>query len=188
MTGSTLRELALLSVRDPAEAARQILAQRLSRDILWIAFFLAVVLNALVQQGFSVLYPLIDAQVQPVFQPVWRMLAMSGGLLFMNIVAFSFIGRLIGGKGRFEGVMALMVWLQLLQAAIHAGVFAAVLLLPFLLTPLLVGVWVVSLYITLHFINQAHQFNSLGKSFLVIVLFGLAVVPFVLALNPFGLQ
>ena len=47
LSGTYLRDLALLTLRSPAQAGQQILALKLEREILWTGFALAVVLNTL---------------------------------------------------------------------------------------------------------------------------------------------
>ena len=80
--------------------------------------------------------------------------------------------------------MVLIVWVQYLQIAALLGVLILSLTIPFLMAVLLLATAILSLYITLHFLNEAHQFGSLWKSFGVVLLSALVAVPFVLMLAP----
>ncbi|WP_424833630.1 Yip1 family protein [Ruegeria sp.] len=186
MTSTELRNLAVLTITSPAEAARQVLANCPPRDVLWLAFALAVVLNTLVQAASALLFPVVDPELQVLYDPVWQVLFTTAGALLLSIGAFFLIGRLFGGEGSFDGIMALLIWLQYLQVAAQALIFFIVMILPGLFRPLILAMSLFSLYITLHFLNQAHRFGSLGKSFLVILISGVAAIPFVLLLTPGG--
>ena len=80
--------------------------------------------------------------------------------------------------------MVLTVWLQFLQIVALVMTLVLSLTMPFLMMMMLFATAILSLYITLHFLNEAHQFGSLWKSFAVILLSALIAVPFVLYLTP----
>ncbi|WP_299889850.1 Yip1 family protein [uncultured Ruegeria sp.] len=183
--------LAVLTLRKPAEAARQLLALKPGREVLWLAFFLAVVLNCLVQLGIDlfVSVPDIDAPDSETLtetESIPLVLLKSAGAMMLSIVAFLFVGRLLGGTATFDDMMVLTIWLQFLQIAALLITLVLSITFPFLMLLLLMATAVLSLYITLHFLNEAHQFGSLGKSFAVILLSALVAVPFVLMLTPSG--
>ena len=185
MTPTNARSLAVLTVAKPAEAAQFVLTNCPRRDVLWLAFSLAVVLNTLVQSAANLFYQTIDPELFAP-DPVWQVLVISAAALMLSICAFFLVGRLFGGAGTFDGIMALVIWLQYLQIAAQVAIFVLVLVMPPMLRPMILAMSLFSLYITLHFLNQAHQFGSLGKSFLVILASGLAAIPFVLLLTPNG--
>ena len=58
-------QLAVLSIRDPAQAAVALLAMRPGRDVLWPALLLAAALNTLVFSLSDILLP-----APPVFPPI----------------------------------------------------------------------------------------------------------------------
>ncbi|WP_299983279.1 Yip1 family protein [uncultured Ruegeria sp.] len=184
MNSAALLNMVVLTLTNPAEAARRLLAMRFGPDVLWLAFFLAVILNALVQSLSGFVLPLINPEVQQLAEPVSRTLFVSVAAILISVVIFLLVGRVLGGSGSFNDFMTLVVWLQILQIAGQAIVLVSVSVLPFLFLPASLAMLVLSLYITLHFINEAHEFKSLGKSFLVILLSGLVAIPFVLWLSP----
>ena len=53
----SLKDLVLLTLQNPAEAARQLMALQLDRGTLWTAVFLVAVLNTLLAGLNSVLMP-----------------------------------------------------------------------------------------------------------------------------------
>ncbi len=184
MKGLSLSELAVLTLTNPAEAARNLLALRPGREVLWLGFFLAVVLNGLVQLGIDHFVPVPEGEPVLPPEPVLMNLVRSAGAMLLSIAAFLFIGRLMGGVASFDDVMILTVWLQYLQIAALLVTLVVSLVLPFLMVMFLLATAIISLYVTLHFLNEAHKFGSILKSFGVVVLSALVAVPFVLVLSP----
>ncbi len=186
MSSAMLLNMVILTLSNPAEAARRLLAMRLGGDVLWLAFFLAVILNALVQSASSLVLPLVSPDIQQLAVPMSRTLFVSVSAILISVVTFLLVGRVLGGTGSFYEVMTLIVWLQILQIAGQAIILAVVTVLPFLFLPTSLAMLALSLYITLHFLNEAHRFASLGKSFVVILISGVVAIPFVLWLSPGG--
>ncbi|MGV6802881.1 MAG: Yip1 family protein [Ruegeria sp.] len=186
MNSAYLGKMAVLTLSNPAEAARRLLTITPSRDVLWIALALVVVLNALAQSASTLVFPAFDPTLEMTFEPVVQSVATSAGALLLGIFAFLFVGRLLGGTGTLDGIMFLMVWLQFLQILGQVVVFFVVLVVPTFFLMLVLGMSLYSLYISLHFVNQAHKLNSLGKSFVVILVSGLLAIPFVLLVTPSG--
>lgn len=186
MSSAALMNLVVLTLSNPAEAARRLLAMQLRGDVLWLAFFLAVILNALVQSASAFVLPLASSDVQQLAEPMSRTLFVSVSAILISVVTFLFVGRLLGGEATFFDVMTLVIWLQILQIAGQAIVLLAVSVAPFLFLPASLVMLGLSLYITLHFLNESHRFGSLGKSFLVMLISGVLAIPFVLWLTPGG--
>ena len=184
MNGVSIGDLAVLTLRNPGEAARRLLGLNLGREVLWLAFFLAVVLNGLVQIGIEQLVPVPPGESVPPSDPVFLNLIRSAGAILLTVIAFLLAGRLLGGTATFDGILILTIWLQFLQIAALLITLIVSIALPFLMLMFLLATFVLSLYVTLHFLNEAHKFGSLWKSFGVILLAGLVAVPFVLALTP----
>ena len=179
-----LGQLAVLTIRKPAEAAKQLLVLKPGREVLWLTFFLAVVLNCLIQLGIDLSVPVGDGGTGPVIDSVPLVLIRSAGAMMLSILAFLFVGRLLGGKATFDDMMILTIWLQYLQIAALMGTLILSLTVPVFMALLLFATAILSLYITLHFLNEAHQFGSLWKSFAVVLLSALVAVPFVLMFAP----
>ena len=183
MNAAGLIQLAIMTITHPGQAARQLLQVRPGKEALWLAFCLAVVLNVLVQTGVQALIPAPPGTVvEP--QSVAADLAWSAGAMMFSTVVFLLVGRFLGGVASFEDLLLLTVWLQFLQVAAMFVALLISLVLPFLMAMFLLATAIISLYVTLHFLNEAHKFGSLLKSFGVIILTALVAVPLVIALTP----
>ncbi|NOD33467.1 MULTISPECIES: Yip1 family protein [unclassified Ruegeria] len=187
MTIPPLGPLAVLTLRRPAEAARQILALDLGREAVWLAFALAVVISSLVQLALRLTaQTLPNDQPSQAFDSISIILLTSAGGLLLSVLAFLLVGRVLGGRATLSGLLSLMIWLSLLQSVASLAMALSTVALP--AVSLLLGLatlgW--SLYITLHFLNEAHQFGSLGKAFAVILLAAIVALPIVLMFTPTG--
>ena len=155
--------LALLTVRDPAEAARQVMAMDLPRQVLWLALIVVSLLNTIllftpaVVAGLPVLLPGMLANPVPYFVMV------SVGLVVM-IHVLHWIGLKMGGTGTLGDVAAVLIWMQALRVAVQAVSLVLQFVFPLFTIFLAVAVGVYSLYILLHFIDQAHRLGSLARS------------------------
>ncbi|MCU9837439.1 YIP1 family protein [Ruegeria sp. WL0004] len=175
MTPSEIRRLALLSITNPAQAARDVMALNLGRETLWLGLALAVVLNAL-------LHGLSNLAFGPMSMPLPGMpvsvvgygALMAGGLV-LTILAVHRVGRWLGGQGSFGDVMALIVWMQLLLVVVQAVTLVLALTIPILSALLALAANLVALYVFLHFIDQAHRLGSLMHAAGVLVLSILAI-------------
>lgn len=162
-------QMAVLTVRDPAQAAAVLLAMRPGRDVLWLALVLAAVLNTLVFSLSDILLP-----TPPVFPPVLHQPLAYFAMITLGLAGFiqflTWIGRLLGGRGGFADLMVLLVWLQYLRLGVQAAALVLVLTLPVLSLVLVAGATIVGLYILLHFVSQAHGLNSLGRAAMTLIL------------------
>ncbi len=175
MNSTNLKNLAVLTLTDPAEAARQLMAMNLGREVLWVAFALAIVLNTLLQTASNVVFPVIDSEFQGIANSLVLYVAIVGGGLFLSILAFYHVGRRMGGTGSFNDIMVLMVWLQFLRVAVQAAGLIFLMTIPVLSALLAFAAFVVGLYITVHFLDQAHRLGSLPRAVGVLFLSVLAI-------------
>lgn len=163
MTFPFLRDLTLLTLRDPASGARRVLDLDLGRETLWTALFLSVVLNTMMLSAQNVLSP-PGPEMPLLFTSAGLYFAVVAGGQILFIYALYLAGGWLKGQGCLRDVMALMVWFQFLQVMVQA----AVLVLLFLAAPLAMllnmAAMIYGLYILLHFIDQAHRLNSLARS------------------------
>lgn len=186
MNIASLRNLAVLTIRDPAEAARQLVTLRPGREALWLAFALAVVLNCLVQMGIDLSIPVPEGETPAGPETIPLVLVRSAGAMMFSVLAFLVVGRALGGTGSFENLMVLTIWLQFLQIAVLVLTLLVSLTFPFLMLMMLMATAILSFYITLHFLNEVHRFGSLWKAFAVILLSALIAIPFVFMFAPAG--
>lgn len=158
-----LKDLAIVSVQDPASAARQLISLGLDRSVLWLALFLMAVLNTLLHGVTNQLVP--GPTPLPVLfdVPAVYFFFVSGGLVLIVVTIF-WAGRAFGGQGRMEDVMVVIVWLQFLRVCVQAVALVLLLTIPFLSMILVLAAAVVGLWILVHFVDQAHRFNSVAKA------------------------
>ena len=186
MNAAYLGKLAGLTLRDPAEAARHLMARNPGRDVLWMVFFLTIILATMVQLTSDTLVPVDDPAMQTLVLSAPQYLATAAAALMLSIATFFYVGRFLGGDASFDDIMILVIWLQLLQVAAQLLSLLIMIIAPDLAFPLVLATILLSLYITAHFLDQAHRFGSLGRSVLVMFLSGVVAVPFVLALSLIG--
>ncbi len=160
--------LAVLSIKDPATAARQLLNMQVPSNILWIVLFLVTICNTILFTFSDLLAP-APGPLSDLFGTPFMMLGLVAGGLILTVYSIYLCGRLMGGAGTFDGVLVLIVWLQVLRLAVQAAVLILMMTFPFLSALLVIVSFFVWLYLLVHFVNQAHQFGSLGRSAGVLV-------------------
>ncbi|WP_027258908.1 YIP1 family protein [Leisingera aquimarina] len=172
---NTLAAFALLTVKSPRDAAQQILAQDWPREALWTGFLLSVVLNTCVYTLQQVLFPLPPEVLIPRFAP-GAYFAVILVLQISFIAMLSTTGRWLGGQGNLAALLALVTWLQLLQAGLNAAIVAMLLVLPALAALLNIAANIMVFFILLHFVNTAHRFGSVWRSLGVVLMASMILV------------
>lgn len=170
-----LRDMFLLSVRQPAEAARAIFALNLTREALWTGLALAVVMNTLLYALSLMVFP-PPPGVQFVLSPMTMLVMLAAGLV---VIVFGLFwgGRAMGGKdSRFGDVLASITWLQFMHLVVQFATIVLMAVSPDLASlgafaAELYGIWILA-----HFLNEAFRFGALSKAFflLVVTVLGLA--------------
>lgn len=156
-------DMIVMSVRDPAELARRLIAMQLPREVLWTGLALAAVANTLLFSLSGMLMP-GPAGVMPLFGSPFTYLVMVSGALILTVLMIYWAGRILGGTGRLEDVLVTVLWLQVLRVLVQAATLLLSLAIPLLAMLLVLGASLLGIYITLHFIDQAHRLNSLPKA------------------------
>jgi hypothetical protein len=164
------------SVAEPQETADRLLALRPATAVVIQAAVLVSVLDALIlgllgggastmptPAGEMTLSPFAHAAV------LLASLALSAGALQVG-------GRMLGGKGRFEEALLLVVWLEVVSIAVQAITLVAALILPPLAGLLgLLGVAIL-LWCLVHFNRALHGFAGLGRTIAALLLGAVVVV------------
>ena len=167
-------DLARETVFDPPGAAERVLTFEIGRNALWMALLLATVLNALL---FSLSHDLFPTAVplQGLFDnPLLYAMAQGGGLV-ITVFVLTWVGNMMGGQGGLGDVLVCLVWLQFMRVLAQALVIVVGVAVPMLGGLISLAILGMSVWILLHFINAAHRFDSLFKSFFVLFLAGLGV-------------
>lgn len=163
------RDLAVLSIKDPATAARQLLELQIPRNILWMLLILVTVCNTILFTFSELLAP-VPGPLSDLIRTPFMMLGMVAGGLILTVYSISLCGRLMGGAGSFDRVMVLIVWLQVLRLVVQTAALFLMITIPLLSALLVIVAAFVWLYLLVHFVNEAHQFGSLGRSAGVLIM------------------
>ncbi|MCM2562220.1 YIP1 family protein [Lutimaribacter sp. EGI FJ00015] len=193
MTTRSLKDLAVQTLTAPREAAEYLLGLNIARNTLWMALVLATVLNALLFSLSNYLFP-TPMPMQGLFDnPLLYALAQGGGLA-ITVFVLTWVGNMMGGKGQLGDVLIALVWLQFMRVLAQALVIVLGVAIPMLGGLVSLAVLGLSVWILLNFINVAHQFDSLGKSFLVLFLaamgvsFGISIILMLIGVSAEGVN
>jgi len=180
---SYLLPMAVETVKDPRAVANRLMALNLPRDALWQSLALVVVVSILLAEiGAIFMGGLPDAAEGSVFISPLRMGLIQLSLLVMMVFAIFWIGHAVGGGGRFQDGLAMVVWLQFCMVCLQVVQTVALLVIPALAWVIGVFGLVMFLWLLTHFIAVVHGFQSLAKTFVMIVVssfgfaFGLSII------------
>lgn len=175
MSVANVRELVIMTIKEPAEAARFLLSLAIPREALWIGFALVAVLNGILFDLSNRLVPTPSPFPEVFLVPVVYTLLVALGLL-LTIASLYWAGRLLGGSGSFEDVMVTILWLQGIRLVLMVLVLILVVVFPLVSALVVFGASLYGLYILLHFVDQAHGLQSLGRSAGVLIASMVAIV------------
>lgn len=163
--------MALQTVPEPRKVARDLFALGLSREFLWTALLLVVVLSTgLVIIGSLLPVPGPDSTGQPLISPI--VLGMLNGVFtFALAAALYFIGRLMGGTGSLENSIMTVVWAQFILLGLQALTVVLIVIAPVLAALLTFASVFISFWVLSHFTAENHGFRSAGLVFAVLLIF-----------------
>jgi hypothetical protein len=171
----TLPQLAVLTVRNPKEAATYILGQNLPREALWMALVLVAILNTILSSLSDMLVPVPPPLDAIIANPFVFFVIVAGGLL-LTVYAIYWAGRMMGGQGGIEDLLALIVWLQVLRSVAQAAVMVTLVVAPYLASFLVLIVGAATIWIFVNFVNAGLHFNSLIRALVVVIIGGIALM------------
>ncbi|MCY4150754.1 MAG: Yip1 family protein [Aestuariivita sp.] len=163
-----LTDLAVTSVKEPAAAARRLLSMDLEQSTLWTALLLMAVLNTLIQQVSNLFIDIPTPLLRLFDVAIIYFLFVAGGLILIVFAVF-WTGRIFGGRGSLEDIMVVIVWLQFLRVLVQASALILLLTIPFVSFLFVIGATMIGCWIFVHFVNEAHEFDNLGKSAVVLI-------------------
>ncbi len=175
MNTPDLRELTIVTIRDPGAAARVLLAWPLTRETLWTLLVLIAVLNAVLFSLSNLLVPGPSPLPGVLNHPLIYCAVVAGGLA-LSVYALLWAGRFLGGSGSLAGVMQVVLWLQVLRLLVQAVTLILVLTIPLLSVLLFFAASIYGIYILLHFIRQAHGLPSMGRAAAVVIVAMVAIL------------
>jgi len=175
MTVGYWRQMVIMSITKPAEAARALMAMQIPSQALWTGLALVAVLNTALFTLSNLLMP-GPSPLPAIFNSPILYLAIVMGGLTLTIYGLFFVGRLFGGKGSVADIMVLIVWMQALRVLAQAATLVLVMTVPFLAMIVVFAAALVGVYMLVHFVDQAHRFGSVGRAALVLIASVLAIV------------
>jgi Yip1 domain len=169
--GERILSLAQLTLQDPRQAARQLLAEGVPLPARTGGLLLVAVVSALMaslQLGTSpqALDPLTAFMLASPFRAAvvqWLFLALSVLLIYR-------VGRAFGGRGSLPDALLIVVWLQLLTLVLQVLQLVATVVAPPLAGIIGLGGFALFLWLMTAFIAELHGFSSRGLVFLGMVL------------------
>ena len=175
------------TIRAPQEAAQAVLALNLPRNVLWLGLALVITLSTLLASAVLLMVPMPEAGAG-VPMPVVMGIVQAVFLVLVSL-GIAVIGARFGGKGDFDGALALMVWLQAVFLVVQAFQIAAIAIGLSVLADI-VSLASIPLFFWLmaQFVTVLHGFSSVWKTFWAIIMFFIAFA-FLLSLvvTSFGL-
>lgn len=161
--------LAVLTLRDPKQAAALIMGMDLPRDVLWTAVALVAVLNTILSSVSNMIFPVPAPLAGLVTNPLVFFVIVLGGLL-LTVYSIFWVGRMLGGQGEVGDLLALIVWLQVLRTVAQVAVLVALVAAPVLASFLVLIAGVATIWIFVNFVNVGLQLNSAMLAVVVVIL------------------
>jgi hypothetical protein len=161
-----LISLAQLTLQDPRQATRALLAEDVPLPARTAGLLLVAVLSALLASlqarlGGQVLDPVSALILASPFRAAvvqWLFLGLSVILIYR-------VGRAFGGKGQLADALLIVVWLQLLMLALQGLQLAVSLVSPSLAGIIGLAGFALFLWLMTAFIAELHGFASRGAVF-----------------------
>ena len=175
------------TIRAPQEAAQAVLTLNLPRNVLWLGLALVITLSTLLASAVLLMVPMPEAGAG-VPMPVVMGIVQAVFLVLVSL-GIAVIGARFGGKGDFDGALALMVWLQAVFLVVQAFQIAAIAIgLSVLADIVSLASLPLFFWLMAQFVTVLHGFSSVWKTFWAIIMFLIAFA-FLLSLvvTSFGL-
>ncbi|WP_424939898.1 YIP1 family protein [Aliiroseovarius sp. S253] len=182
--------MALQTVPEPRKVARDLFNLGLSRETLWTALLLMVVLATVMGVVADLIFP-IDAQLMgPILSSPILLGVVEGAFMFGLSVAIYAIGRMMGGQGSLENAIMTVVWMEFLFLGLQVLTVVLTLIAPAMAALLLFASVFLFFWVLTHFTAENHGFQSTGLVFtsilifLVLAVFALSFILVLLGVEP----
>lgn len=158
------------SIATPYEAAQALLALRPSTMRIVEAAILVSVVDALIVGvlaggAFTIPLPEGDMTLGPLAHA-----ALLAASFLLSAGALQVGGQILGGKGRFEQSLLVVVWLEVIAVAIQFLQLISALIVPPLAPILGIAGLLVLFWCLIHFTRALHGFTGYGRPILAVVL------------------
>jgi hypothetical protein len=167
----SLSVLVALTLRDPANAARLVIAAGYRRDILWTFLLLVSIANAALVWLSNALNGPTPEQLaqmpiqipQIIFSPLFAFVFLAGALV-ITVHVLHWIGAAIGGEGSLDDMLSVLVWLQAMRVLAQVVLLALLLVAPTIAGLFGLAVALFSLWILVHCVNEGAGLGSVFKT------------------------
>jgi len=183
MTRDDFKTLAVQTLRQPEEAARWLIALNLPMPVRWMALVLAVALSGILAFAATAILGAPQDDAAPVMAITGQPLVLAATQLVAIVLGAGLmagVGRMFGGRGRFEDALILTVWIEVMLLMVQLAQIVLSLALPALAGMLGILAVALFLWLTVQFTKALHGFTSGPK--VLLVMFGtLLVMGFILS-------
>jgi len=150
-----LKTLVRLSVTEPEKGAAAILALNPPLPARWMLMGFAVTLGVVL----AYLLPVLSGRGGDLPMP-FVAAGVQGGMNIAAVVLATTVGRMFGGRGRFEDALLLVGWLQLLMSGVQLIQLVAMLVIPPLAGLIMVAAVALFFWLLSGFVSTLHGFKS----------------------------
>lgn len=172
---TTLPELFVLTLRDPHAAADIVLGWNLSKEAMWTAIALVSVIVTILSTVSNIILP-VPAPLNAIVGNPFMYFVIAAGGFVATVHAIYWTGRMLGGRGRLEDLMILLLWLQAMRAVAQVVVLVTLLIAPILASFLVLIIAVATIWVFINFISIGVHLNSMVRAVVVLVVAALALV------------
>ena len=172
MSFDDFKALVGLSFRDPQAAARLLIGQGWPVQARWMALLAAASISTLLFQLADRMFgaPAEDGvQVVVLSQQPMAMAVMQMGAIVMAAGLMASVGRMFGGRGRFEDALLLTVWIEVLLLLVQVVQIILSLVLPAMAGLLGIAAVALFLWLTVQFTKALHGFHNSFKVMLGLI-------------------
>lgn len=150
-----LLTLVRLTVADPVEGGRAVLALNPPVLLRWMLLAAAILVSVVL----IYLLPVLTGQAGDMPSP-FAFAAGQGVLNGVVVALVAYAGRAFGGTGSFDDALLLMAWLQSVTVALLVLQLAVLVLIPALNLPVTLASIVISVWMLVGFVCALHGFQS----------------------------
>ena len=158
-----------VSFSQPKEAAGIIISRGFSYDVIWSVFIASICLTTAMQFFADGLMQVDGPSLNDISSP-WIFALMVGGMTLLVCATITWTGQRFDGVADFKTIFALVAWLQVIQLILQTIIYVLLLLVTALAGFAQIAIIFWSLWIFVAFIDTAHGFDNMLKSFVVSVL------------------
>lgn len=186
LSPAALTRLSIETVKAPRSTFARLMALDLDRTTLWQALMLTVAVSILLGEAMTYVLSSRMGEPMPRIVTPLTLAVIQGSFLIVTVFLIDFVGRMMGGTGRFADAILAMAWLNAVMIVLQVVQLVLAVALPPLFGLVVLVQVVLSLYLLTAFIAELHGFGSMARVFgmILFVLMGVALgLSFILTLS-----